>query len=196
MTRFICYWPITATGTYLLYYLLYCLNASDLKLSQLIWHNDEMMRLGSLAHTLFIQECPGSFVLVSAQNTEYKAPSSFMPYAIDRLLSFCWWKTALKILGLPTLGLNPRLQRSRPALYHKTTQPFPMLGWNPDKLLLHSCSILCQQCTSAHHWVSSNANCGVANVKVKEIFPPKLHVHIPLQNIWNKYFRATSIWNK
>ena len=46
-------------------------------------------------------------LLASAQNTEYKAPSSFTSLAIDRLLSFCWWKSIQKILGLPTQGSNP-----------------------------------------------------------------------------------------
>ena len=26
---------------------------------------------------------------------------------IDRLLSFCWWKSNFKSFGLPTRGLNP-----------------------------------------------------------------------------------------
>ena len=45
-----------------------------------------------------------------------------MSHAIDRLLSFCEWKTILKILVLPVRGLNPCLQRCRPAFYHYTTQ--------------------------------------------------------------------------
>ena len=38
-----------------------------------------------------------------------------MLYVINSLLSFCWWKPILKILELPTPGVNPGLQRSRPA---------------------------------------------------------------------------------
>ena len=51
-----------------------CLDATDLKLSQLICpaatdrRNDEMIRLGSLAHRLFIQGCPGSFTCLSTEH--------------------------------------------------------------------------------------------------------------------------------
>ena len=37
----------------------------------------------SLVHTLSIQGCPG-FLLASANNIEYKAPSSFTSQAIDQ----------------------------------------------------------------------------------------------------------------
>ena len=51
--------------------------------------NDE--KSGSLVHTILVQGCPlvQGLLLALAQNTEYKAPSSFMLHAINRLLSFC-----------------------------------------------------------------------------------------------------------
>ena len=108
-------------------YVLYCIDATDTKLSQLIWpavkvrRNDEMIRLGVL-HIPYSFRDVQSLSLASEENTEYKAPSSFMSHAIDRLLSLCWWKTTLKIFGLPIVGLKPQLQHSRMAFCHQTTQ--------------------------------------------------------------------------
>ena len=47
--------------------------------------------------------------LASAKKTEYLATSrsSFTLHAIDRLLSFYWWRSILKILGFPILNANP-----------------------------------------------------------------------------------------
>ena len=58
----------------------------------------------------------------------YNALFSFMSHAIDRLLSFCWWKPILTILGLPTLGLYPG-----PLGQHSTNRP---LSW--DMMLVHT----------------------------------------------------------
>ena len=89
-----------------------CLDATDLKLSQLIWpaargrRSDELIRL-------WVSHIPYSFrdvyglSLASAQNTEYKAPSSFTSHESDRRLSFCWWKPILNMFGLPIWGSNP-----------------------------------------------------------------------------------------
>ena len=53
--------------------------------------------------------------LESAQNTEYKAPSCFVLYAIDRLLSFCWQQSIRKFLGSPS-----RVQTQDLHIYTKT----------------------------------------------------------------------------
>ena len=57
-------------------------------------------KAGSLAHTLLIQGCPGSFTWLGIEHW-VETTFSFMWHAMDRLLSFCWWKQSLKILGFP-----------------------------------------------------------------------------------------------
>ena len=51
----------------------------------------EMIRMGVwlIPYSKFSFRVVQGLLLASAHNTEYKAPSSFMLYAIDRLLSFC-----------------------------------------------------------------------------------------------------------
>ena len=46
------------------------------------------VRLGVWRIPYLFRDVQG-LLLVSAQNTEYKIPFSFMSYAINRLLSFC-----------------------------------------------------------------------------------------------------------
>ena len=81
-----------------------CLDDTDLKLSQLIWaavrgrRNDEMIRLWVWYIPYSFRDVQG-LLLASAWNTEYKAPSSFASHVIDKLLSFCWCKSILKILA-------------------------------------------------------------------------------------------------
>ena len=94
---------------------LYCLDATDLKLSEMIWpsakgkHNDEMIRLGILQISYSFRDVLGLF-LASAQNAEYKAPSSSTLPAINRLESSSWRKPILKILGLPTPCFEPSMK--------------------------------------------------------------------------------------
>ena len=77
--------------------------------------NDE--NVWSLAHTLFIQRCQG-LLFALAWNTQFKAPFIFLLHMIDKLVSFCWWKSILKFLGAPPEVWTEDLQCSMPGSYH------------------------------------------------------------------------------
>ena len=82
-------------------------------------------------------------LLASAQNTEYKAPSSFKSHAIDRLLSFCWWKSLLKVLGLPTRGSNPRppVQQAGYLSHYNNQLPWSAQGVWPSFVASRHCLV-------------------------------------------------------
>ena len=71
---------------------LYCLSDTDLRFSLFIWPaarvrcNDKMVRLGVWYIPTLFGDVQGH-ALASAQNAEYKAPTSLMLHAIQRLLT-------------------------------------------------------------------------------------------------------------
>ena len=68
----------------------------------------------SLAHALFIQGCPGHFTGLGTEHWVQGTPC-FMSHATNRLRSFRWWKSILKILRLPTWGSNPETSVTKPS---------------------------------------------------------------------------------
>ena len=85
-----------------------CIVVSMLLIWSLVSLHDQMpearlkkIRLG-VWHVPYLCRDVQGLLLAAAWNTEYKAPFSFTPHAINRLLSFCWWKPILNILGLPS----------------------------------------------------------------------------------------------
>ena len=72
--------------------------------------NDE--KTGSLVHTLFFQGCPGSFTCLSIEHWVQGTLELYV--TCDRQAAeFLLMKDNIENLGLPTRGLNHRLQRSR-----------------------------------------------------------------------------------
>ena len=73
---------------------------------------------------------------------------------IDRLLSFCWWKPILEILGFPTWGLNPGLQRSRPAFIPLDHSEANIIDWFIPRCcsITRSVLLLFVKDGNCHYW--------------------------------------------